>query len=163
MYLLPFLLVTLALPILTSPQPSPFGQLLLAYYSGVGGDTVGSGGLNAMSLAFFAPAPMASGSCDFTNPQTPCLRPAAGAGPSLGLAWALSTINSSIPLLSRNTSPNRGGKPTIFFFIWWTKRGWCWLGQHFRKCKYGVSFWAELRQISSNRFFFLFRKSFYRN
>jgi len=68
-----------------------------------------------LSLAFFAPADMTNSGCDFSNPQTPCLRPAAGAGPTLGLGWALNTINSTGPLLSGNTAPHRGGKPTIFF------------------------------------------------
>jgi len=86
-----------------------FGQLILAYYSGIGIDTVGSGGLNALSLAFFSPSAMLS-SCNFNDAMTPCLRPAAGAGPSLGLAWTLSTINASAPLLARNAR----GKPTIF-------------------------------------------------
>eukprot|EP01124_Arcella_intermedia_P036691 TRINITY_DN9665_c0_g1_i1.p1 TRINITY_DN9665_c0_g1~~TRINITY_DN9665_c0_g1_i1.p1 ORF type:complete len:317 (-),score=45.04 TRINITY_DN9665_c0_g1_i1:572-1522(-) len=92
---------------------SPFGQLILAYYSGIGIDTIGSGGLNALSMAFFAPGPMAtSPSCDFTNPQTPCLQPAAGAGPSLGQRWAVQTINTSIPLLKPNSPLS---KPTLLF------------------------------------------------
>jgi len=88
-----------------------FGQPILAYYSGIGLDTVGSGGLNSLSLAFFSPAAMAGSSCDFTNPQTPCLRPAAGAGPSLGLSWALGTINGSYTELAKNSRR----KPMVFF------------------------------------------------
>ena len=61
-------------------------QLLLAYYSGVGEATVGTGGLNALSLAFFSPSPMVNGKCDFATNATPCIRPAAGAGSQLGLA-----------------------------------------------------------------------------
>jgi len=96
-------------------EKSNFGQILLAYYSGVGADTVGSGGINGISMAFFSPSAMAGQSCNFNDPQTPCLRPATGAGGSLGLAWALNTINDTRTLLSKNTSPSRGGNPTIFF------------------------------------------------
>jgi hypothetical protein len=92
-----------------------FGQLLLAYYSGVGLDTVGSGGVNSLSLAFFSPGAMLTSGCNFNDAMTPCVKPASGAGPSLGLGWALSTINSSASMLSGNTAPTRGRKPTIFF------------------------------------------------
>jgi len=90
---------------------NPFGQVILAYYSGVGIDTVGSGGLNSISLSFFFPGAMAVPSCDFNNPQTPCVRPAAGAGPSLGLSWAMQTISTAAPMLQRNSRT----KPIIFF------------------------------------------------
>jgi len=113
MYALIFL-VLVVFPAWVTSQ-SPFGQLLLAYYSGVGMDSVGPGGVNALSLAFFAPAAMTGSSCDFSDLQTSCVRPAAGAGPSLGLSWALSTINLTSGGLSGNTSPSRGRKPTIFF------------------------------------------------
>lgn len=74
------------------------------------------GGVNALSLAFFAPGPMgAQTSCDFGDLDTPCLRPASGAGSSEGLKWALETINTSAPGLSKNTAPIAGAVPTVFF------------------------------------------------
>jgi len=93
----------------------PFGQVLLAYYSGIGADSFGSGGINGISMAFFAPGPLAGSSCNFNDQNSACVKPAAGAGPSLGLSWAYATINASIPLLSGNTAPSRGGKPVIYF------------------------------------------------
>jgi len=93
-----------------------FGQLLLTYYSGVGIDTLGSGGVNALALAFFDPSALAnSASCDFTNPTTPCLAPATGSGDGKNLGWALNIFRTATPALSANTSPQRGGKPTIYF------------------------------------------------
>ena len=75
-------------------------QLLLAYYSGVGGATVGPGGLNGLSLAFFSPGPMGQGTCDFASNSTPCVRPAAGAGSQLGLAWIIETISTTHTAMS---------------------------------------------------------------
>ncbi len=61
---------------------------------GVGADTVGSGGVNALSLAFFDPTPLgATSSCDFTNPTTPCIQPATGSGSGKNLGWALNIFN----------------------------------------------------------------------
>jgi len=104
-----------------------FGQLLTAYYSGIGADTLGSGGVNSIALAFFDPTPLGnSGNCDFTNPNTPCIAPAAGSG-SKTLGWALSVFNATTSALSGNTSPKRGGKPTIFFsFGGESQGGACW-------------------------------------
>lgn len=99
----------------TASPPGPYGQLLNAYYSGVGADTLGAGGLNSISLAFFNPAPLASPACDFADPATPCCAPATGSGGSLNLAWALAQMNASLPALSANTSPVRGGRPTFLF------------------------------------------------
>jgi len=90
-------------------------QLLMAYYSGVGIDTVGAGGVNALALAFFNPLPLGTNSnCDFTNKNTPCLIPASNSG-NKDLNWALGVFNASIKQLSANTSPTRNQKPTIFF------------------------------------------------
>ena len=75
-------------------------QLLLAYYSGVGEATVGTGGLNALSLAFFSPSPMFKGTCNFATNTTPCIRPASGAGSQLGLAWIIETIGATRAALS---------------------------------------------------------------
>jgi len=113
-----FFVVSLLLCQILASSATPFGQLILAYYSGVSLDTVGSGGLNAISMAFFAPLPMSNSNCDFSNQQTPCLAPAAGAGPSIGLRWALQTINTSYPLLRQNSKIS---KPSVFFCIWWAK------------------------------------------
>jgi len=105
-----------------------FGQLLLAYYSGIGADTLGSGGVNAISLAFFDPTPLgSSGSCDFTNPNTPCIQPASGSGSGKTLGWALNIFNQTTKALSGNTAPKRGGKPSIFFsFGGQSQGGACW-------------------------------------
>jgi hypothetical protein len=94
---------------------SQYGQLILAYYSGVGIETVGSGGVNALSLAFFFFGAMLSSSCNFNDPNTFCVKPAVGAGPFLGLSWALFTINTAAPFFAGNTAFIRGRKPTIFF------------------------------------------------
>jgi len=83
--------------------------------------------VNAIALAFFDPTPLGSGSCDFTNPNTPCVRPAAGSGGSKNLAWALGIFNQTTKALSGNTSPKRGGKPTIYFsFGGQSQGGACW-------------------------------------
>jgi len=105
-----------------------FGQLLMAYYSGVGADTLGSGGVNAISLAFFDPTPLGTtGSCDFSNPNTPCIQPASGSGGSKNLGWALNIFNQTTSALSANTSPKRNGKPTIYFsFGGASQGGACW-------------------------------------
>jgi len=105
-----------------------FGQLLLAYYTGIGADTLGSGGVNALALAFFDPTPLGQGTCDFTNANSaPCLKPAAGSGDGKNLKWALDIFNQTTPALSGNTSPKRGGKPTIFFsFGGQSQGGACW-------------------------------------
>lgn len=104
-----------------------YGQLFVAYYSGVGIDTLGSGGVNALALAFFDPTPMGKAVCDFTSPTTPCIIPATGSGESKNLGWALKAINESVVALSGNTSPKRGGKPTIFFsFGGESQGGACW-------------------------------------
>jgi hypothetical protein len=105
-----------------------FGQLLMAYYSGIGADTLGAGGINAIALAFFDPTPLGSSSnCDFTNPTTPCLQPASGSGSGKNLGWALDIFNATTSALSANTSPKKGGKPTIYFsFGGASQGGACW-------------------------------------
>lgn len=105
-----------------------FGQLLLAYYSGIGADTLGSGGVSAIALAFFDPTPLGNtGNCDFTNPTTPCLQPASGSGSGKNLGWALNIFNTTTAALSGNTAPRRGGKPTIYFsFGGASQGGACW-------------------------------------
>jgi len=93
-----------------------FGQLLMAYYSGIGIETLSSGGVNALALAFFNPAPLGNNqNCDFTNLNTPCLIPATGSGDGKNLKWASDIIAQSTAALRGNTAPTRGGKPTIFF------------------------------------------------
>jgi len=95
---------------------STFGQLLLTYYSGVGYETLGSGGVNALAMAFFDPIPLATTSnCNFNDLGTPCIRPEVGAGTSLNLSWAVNLINQTATALSGNTSPKRGSKPTVLF------------------------------------------------
>jgi len=93
-----------------------FGQLLMTYYSGVGYETLGSGGVNSIAMAFFDPLPLAQNSnCNFNDLSTPCVRPETGAGTSLNLSWAVNLINQTAKGLSGNTSPKRGGAPTILF------------------------------------------------
>lgn len=89
-------------------------QLLMAYYSGVGIDTVGAGGLNALALAFFNPLPLGTLNCNFNDINTVCVVPASNSG-NKDLKWAYSVFNSTIKQLSANTSPVRNQKPTIFF------------------------------------------------
>lgn len=94
---------------LPSPALPPF-QLLMAYYSGVGGDTVGSGGLNALALAFFSPSALASApSC--SPPAFDCLQPAAGSGEKT-LTWVSTTINTTLGGLSGNV--DAGASPLYF-------------------------------------------------
>eukprot|EP01111_Echinosteliopsis_oligospora_P002394 TRINITY_DN1353_c0_g1_i2.p1 TRINITY_DN1353_c0_g1~~TRINITY_DN1353_c0_g1_i2.p1 ORF type:complete len:337 (+),score=96.32 TRINITY_DN1353_c0_g1_i2:47-1012(+) len=120
-------MVIMSLLISCSFADENFGQLLMAYYSGIGEETLGSGGVNAISIAFFDPTPLGSGSCDFTDPNTPCIQPASGSGSAKTLGWALSIFNQSTGALSANTSPNRGGKPTIYFsFGGASQGGACW-------------------------------------
>ena len=63
-----------------------YSQQLGAYYSGLGMDTLGAGGVNCLFLAFFDPAKMTATNCNFTDPSTPCVSPAPGGG-GQGLAW----------------------------------------------------------------------------
>lgn len=88
-------------------------QILGAYFSSLGADTVGQGGLNTLNLCFFDPAALsvAASQCDFTNPQTPCVAPAAGGGTN-NLQWIYNSISITQSSLSQNTAPVRGGKPT---------------------------------------------------
>jgi hypothetical protein len=89
-------------------------QLLGAYYSGLGEDTVGQGGLNTLSLCFFDPLALAMGSnCNFNDPTTPCVAPASGGGTQT-LQWIWNVISATRAALSANTSPTRGGRPTYF-------------------------------------------------
>lgn len=68
--------------------------MFILWLIGVGADTLGSGGVNAISLAFFNPAPLGSTTgCDFTNPNTPCIQPAAGSGDGKTLGWALNIFS----------------------------------------------------------------------
>ena len=58
-----------------------YSQQLGAYYSGLGMDTLGAGGVNCLFLAFFDPTKMTAADCNFSDPNTPCgencaLRPA---------------------------------------------------------------------------------------
>lgn len=73
------------------------------------------GAVNSLALAFFAPDRLAEDGCTFDNNSTSCLQPAAGAGTSVGQKWAIEIIQSAAPILSQNTAPQRGDKPTIFF------------------------------------------------
>lgn len=87
----------------------PPAQLLMAYYSGVGGDTVGQGGLNALALAFFSPGALAAQPC--VPPDFACLQPASGSGGSKTLSWVTSTINLTQAGLAGNmgqAGPGRG-------------------------------------------------------
>ena len=88
------------------------GQLLLAYYTGVGEGTIAGSGLNALSLAFFSPGPMAGAACNFSDPATPCVQPATGAGPQLSYGWIVDTLQAVMGPLANNTSV--GGMPTVF-------------------------------------------------
>jgi len=100
-----------------APPPTPsqgYGQLFTAYYSGIGEPDLPKGAVNSLSLAFFAPDRLAEPGCTFTNTST-CLQPAAGAGSSVGQKWAIEIIRNAAPILSKNTSPRRGGKPSFFF------------------------------------------------
>lgn len=49
-----------------------YSQQLGAYYSGLGMDTLGAGGVNCLFLAFFDPSKMTAADCNFSDPQTPC-------------------------------------------------------------------------------------------
>lgn len=99
----------------------------MAYYSGVGLDTIGAGGLNALAMAFFDPTPLGQNTCDFTDTNTNCIIPAAGSGGSKNLAWALNVFSVATPQLSANTSPTKNGKPLIYFsFGGQSQGGACW-------------------------------------
>eukprot|EP01120_Amphizonella_sp_Union-15-10_P015036 TRINITY_DN7584_c0_g3_i1.p1 TRINITY_DN7584_c0_g3~~TRINITY_DN7584_c0_g3_i1.p1 ORF type:complete len:328 (+),score=51.68 TRINITY_DN7584_c0_g3_i1:38-985(+) len=100
---------------LSFPCRAQFGQLLMTYYTGLGADTLGPSGINALSLAFFDPTPLGTGTCDFTDLNTRCLVPATGSGSGKNLQWALNIFNQTVSALSGNTSPSPGRKPTIFF------------------------------------------------
>lgn len=93
---------------------SSWGQVIGAYYSGVGIDSLGEGGMNTLYLAFFDPSKMTASNCDFTDPDTPCVYPAPGAGTTLDLGWIEKTINSTAGALSGNTAPLPGSPPLVF-------------------------------------------------
>jgi len=107
--------VSLTLPKTTTNNTvEGFGQLLMAYYVGNGEETLESGGVNSISIEAYDPLPLATTSnCDFTDPLTPCFVPVAG--DYKNLRWALNLLNITRESLSRNTSPVRQQKPTIFF------------------------------------------------
>jgi hypothetical protein len=86
-------------------------QIIGAYYSGLGADTVGAGGLNTLMLCFFSPSAMTDADCDFTSGSTPCVAPAAGGGTQT-LKWVWGIINATREQLSSNTSPIRDEAPT---------------------------------------------------
>jgi hypothetical protein len=87
----------------------PPKQLLMAYYSGEGADTVGTGGLNALALAFFSPAALAAQPC--VPPDFACLQPASGSGGAKTLAWVGQTINLTAAALAGNVAPSQGAGP----------------------------------------------------
>lgn len=110
-----------------------YGQQLGAYYSGLGMDTLGTGGVNSVFLCFFDPSKMTAVNCNFSDPNTPCVASATGGG-GQGLQWVcdicdfsvhsswiaitrlqiLSSVIAAAPQLTNNTAPIRGGKPLIF-------------------------------------------------
>lgn len=92
----------------------PYGQLLLAYYSGVAPDTMRSGGINSISLAFFSPLAMAGTNCNFGDLNTPCVKAASSGGSSVGYQWIKTSIKQAVPQLSSNTAPKPNGRPTVF-------------------------------------------------
>ncbi|KAL0487111.1 hutU [Acrasis kona] len=105
---------------------SPFGQLLMTYYTGIGFETLKPSGVNALALAFFDPTPLTAASCNFADLNTPCIRPATGSGDQKNLKWAVDIINGA-KSLKDNTSPSRGKKPTVFFsFGGLSQGGRCW-------------------------------------
>lgn len=79
-------------------------QLLNAYFSGTSLSTMAGVGLNSVSLAFFSPAALAQENCNFTDPSSPCVSPAAGGG-EYTLQWALASISAALPLLAPSASP----------------------------------------------------------
>ena len=79
-------------------------QILTAYYSGVGLDTIGTSGLNSISIAFFSPAAMASSACNFSDIATPCIQPAAGGG-NYDMQYLHDTITTALPLLAPSSLP----------------------------------------------------------
>jgi hypothetical protein len=98
--------------------------------------SLGSGGVNCLLLAFFDPSKM-TGACNFTDPNTPCVAPATGSG-GQGLSWVrigrsvlwgsfvfctmrlttslqiLSSVQAATGMLSNNTAPVRGTPPVMF-------------------------------------------------
>ena len=94
---------TCLFPVTSSAPPA---QLLLAYFSGVGADSVGSGHLNSLALAFFDPAAMTASpaSCNFSDASTPCLAPASGSGEKT-LSWVLSSVAATQGQLAPNAAP----------------------------------------------------------
>lgn len=81
--------VAAALAVFVFGRSDAYSQQLGAYYSGLGMDTLGSGGVNCLFLAFFDPSKMTATNCNFTDPNTPCVAPAPGGG-GQGLAWVRS-------------------------------------------------------------------------
>ena len=73
-------------------------QLLLAYYTGVSPDTIGTAGLNALALAFFDPLALSQANCDFSGPSSPCLAPASGSG-NKDLLFVHTTVNETLSQL----------------------------------------------------------------
>ena len=69
--------------------------------------------MNALSLAFFAPAPLAGSGCEFSGDDSPCMKPASGAGNQVSLKWVKATITSTAASLKNNLSP--GMKKPIYF------------------------------------------------
>ena len=77
--------------------------------------TLKQSGINALSLAFFAPLPLASASqCDWLDLKTPCLKPATDAG-ALSLGFFIDVVKNFTAQLGKNTAPVRDQRPTVFF------------------------------------------------
>mmetsp|Transcript_27891 Transcript_27891/g.72179 ORF Transcript_27891/g.72179 Transcript_27891/m.72179 type:complete len:317 (+) Transcript_27891:53-1003(+) len=103
-----------------------FGQPIVAYYSGISLDTVKAGGVNALSLAFFSPMAMSDPSCDFTDPDTPCVKPASGAGGQLGFKWAINVMTTAADDLAANSGAGASKGAVLFSFGGLTEGGAAW-------------------------------------
>jgi hypothetical protein len=110
MSLLPKLLPLLT--ILAAYGSLPPKQLLMAYYSGVGADTVGAGGLNALALAFFSPAALAAAPC--VAPEFACLQPAAGSGGAKTLPWVAQTVNTTQAALALSVGSGSAAEGPLY-------------------------------------------------
>lgn len=63
--------------------------------------------MNAIAIAFFNPAALANGPCDFSSPT--------GENPCLNYKRYLLDVRAQLGNLSANTSPKRGQKPVVLF------------------------------------------------
>ena len=69
--------------------------------------------MNALAFAFFAPAPLANINCDFTDDDSPCIKPAQKAPQQNTLNWVKTTITNTVASLKNNLSPSM--KKPIYF------------------------------------------------